>query len=176
MHFVGGAGGGVVDSFNYCAGVRKAGGETHHHRNAAGLGVVEGFAGHFIGLLLRRGLEHGHEGEGSVEAGVLLVLGTVHGRVVAGSDDQAAVGSGDCGTHERVCADVESHMLEANQRTLAGEGHSKRLFHCRFFVHRPSAVNAPLCRKRVTLNVFRYFCGWGAGVCVNPAEAGVQSA
>ena len=38
------------------------------------------------------------------------------------------------------------------------------------------AVYATLRRERMALNVFGYFCGGGTGICVYPAEAGMQCA
>ena len=67
-------------------------------------------------------------------------------------------------------------MLEAHERTLAGERHAERLFHGGLFIGGPMAVYATLRRERMALNVFGYFCGGGTGICVYPAEAGMQCA
>ena len=148
---------GVVGTLYGGAGMGQAGGEAHQHRDAAGLGVFECAAHHLIGLLLAGGFEDGNQGEGTPEAGVLLVLRAVHGRVVAGGDDEAAVRSGGGGAHERVGADVHADVLHADERAFAGEGHAKGFLHCRFFVGRPGAVNLAVPGERMRLDEFGDF-------------------
>ncbi len=85
------------------------------------LGQVEGLPGHVVGFLVVGRLEAEDVGELGVEAAVLLVLRAVHAGIVGADHDEAAVGPGDGGVHERVGGDVEADVLERDQGPLAGE-------------------------------------------------------
>ena len=165
---------GVIDTGDDRAGMGQAGGQAHQHRNAAALGIIEGAAHHLVRFLLGGRFEDGNQGERAPETGVLLVLRTVHGRVVAGGDDQAAVRAGGGGAHERVRADVHAHMLHAHEGPLAGEGHAEGFFHRRLFIDRPGTVHAPFLRERVPLDEFGDFGGGGPGISIDAAQACVQ--
>ena len=152
------------------------GGQAHQHRDAALLGIVVGGAGHLVGFLLIGRLKDRHHGKCAVEAGILLVLGAVHGRVVAGGDDQAAVGSRHRRPHKGICAHVEPNVLEAYQGAFAGIGHAQGFFHCRFFVGRPVAVHLPLGREGMGLDILGDFRRGGAGVCIYARKTRVEGA
>ena len=138
------------------------------------LGKPEGMGHHVIAFLLVRRFEDGNQREFAVEAGILLVLGGVHGRVVGGDDDDAAVHAGDAGVHEGIGADVHAHMLHADQRPFPGIGHAQGGLHGRFFIRTPAAADAAFLRERVSLDEFRDLGGRRARVGIDAGQTGVQ--
>ena len=119
------------------AAVGQAGDEPHHDGQAEALGQVEGLPGHVVRLLMVGRLEAEDLGELDVEAAVLLVLRAVHAGIVGADDQEAAVGPGDGGVHERVGGDVEADVLERDEGPLSGEGGAEGLFVGDLLVHRP---------------------------------------
>lgn len=145
------------------------------HRDAEALREVEAVTGHFIGLLLARRLENGHQSELAVETRVLLVLRGVHRGVVGRHHHQAAVGAGHGRIDEGVGGDVHAHMLHAYKRPLAGERHAQGLLHRRFLVRGPVAVDSALAGERKSLDIFRDFSRRSSGIGIYPRKSCVDS-
>ena len=134
-------------------GMGQAGDHPEEDRKPDFLRQAEGFGHQVIAFLLVGRLEDGDQGELPVKAGVLFVLG---------------------GMHRRVVGHVHSHMLHADQRPLAREGHAQGGFHGRFLVGAPAAPHPAFPREGVTLDEFRDFGGGGSGIGVHPGQAGVE--
>jgi hypothetical protein len=62
--------------------------EADHHGDLESLRDIKGLPRHIVGLLLIRRLEGDHLGEIREIAGVLLVLGGVHARIVGHREDE----------------------------------------------------------------------------------------
>ena len=131
---------------NHSTAVGHAGGHAHEHGEAYLLAQLVGLLHHVVGLLLGAGLQRGNHRELTVEAAVLLVLGGVHRGVVSHEDHQAAVHTRHTRVNEGVGAHVQAHMLHADQRTLAHEGHTQGSLHSRLLVSTPAAMNVAFHR------------------------------
>ena len=136
---------------------------------------TEGFGHQIIAFLLVGRFQDGYQGEFSVEAGILLVLGRMHGRIVGRHYHQSALYAGDAGIHKGIGTDVHSHVLHAYQRALARIGHAQGRFHGRFFVGAPAAADAALAREGIRLDELRNLRGRGSRIGIHPRQAGMQS-
>ena len=146
--------GGVVDgvlgqrlaALDTGAAVGQTGGDTHEDGGAHLLAQLIAEEDHVVGLLLVAGLQHGDHGPVAIEAAVLLVLRGVHRGVIGHEDHQTAVHTCHARVNERVGAHVQAHMLHADQRTLAHEGHTKGSLHSRLLISTPAAMNVAFHR------------------------------
>ena len=153
-------------------GVGDAGAHTHQDRGVVFLRELEGPLGKVQGFLGVRGLQHGDLGGHGVVAGILLVLGGEHARVIGHADDQASlhplVGNGE----EGVCRHVQAHMLHAAGRPLAAHRRPVGNLQGHLFVGGPFAVDL-----RVLGGFLRDLRAGGAGVAGDHAAPGlIQSA
>ena len=148
--------------------------DAHEHRQPHFFRQTEGVGHHVIALLLVGRLEDGNHRELPVEAGVLLVLGGMHGRIVRRNDHQAALHAGDAGVHECIGTDVHAHVLHAHQGALPGIGHAQGRLHGRFFVRAPAAPNPAFPRERIALDEFGDLGRRRSRICIHPGQSGMQ--
>ena len=128
-------------AFHAGTGVRQARGETDDHRGAEFLGHLERIVGDVVSFLLVGRLEARDEREFRIVAGILLVLGGVHGGVVGDHHHETAVGAGDGGVHERVSGHVQAHVFHAHHRAFARVGHTDGGLHSGLLVASPDAMH-----------------------------------
>ena len=88
-----------------------------------------------------RRLQHGELGRLRVMAGILLVLGAVHARVVRHADDHPGVHAGVGDGKQRVCRHVEPHVLHAAEAPLARERGAESRLHGHLFVRGPFGID-----------------------------------
>ena len=158
------------------AGMGHAGGQPHQDRNLVFFRKVKGLADHGIRLLLGGRFEARDHGEIGIEAGILFVLRGMHGRVVTGSHDKSAARTGHRGAHETVGADIHAHMFHTDKRTFPAVGNAERRLHGGLFIAAPVAVDVPLPRERMTLDILGYFGGRCTGIGIDTGKTGVQGA
>ena len=127
-------GGRRVRRFNVGAGVGKPRRQADEHGNFVLFGEFEGVFGQIVAFLLGGRLDAGDHGELRVEAGVLFILGGVHGRIVRDGDQQAAVRSCHGGIDETVARDVQTDVLHADDGAFSGVGDAEGLLHGGFFI------------------------------------------
>ena len=152
------------------ARMRQACHHAEHHGQFHLLGEGECLAYHVIGFLLVRRLESRDHGELRIEAGILFVLGRVHGRVVCGKDDDTAIDSRHGGIDECVGTYVHADMLHAYEGAFAGIGHAQGGLHGCFFIGTPAAPNF----RGMGLDELGDFGGRRSGIGVHAGQAGMQ--
>ena len=99
--------------------MRNADGRTDHEGHVETLGKIEGLAGERERFGRIGGFEHRDARGERVEAGVLLVLGGMHARVVRGQNDETAVHAGVGHREKRVGRDVHAHVLHRGKHARA---------------------------------------------------------
>jgi hypothetical protein len=136
----------------------QTGHHAHHHRQLDGLGERKRHGHGIVAFLLVGGFHDGYHGKLSIEAGVLLVLRRVHGRVVGSQHHETAVDACDGGVDEGVGTHVHAHMLHADECALAGVRHAEGSLHGCLLVGAPAAVDAALAAERMALYELGDFC------------------
>ena len=147
--------------------------QAHEDGQAETLRQIEGLPGHFVGFLLVGGLVAEDLGELHIVAAVLFVLRAVHAGIVGADDEEAAVGPGDRGVHERVGRDVEADVLERDEGPFPGEGHAEGFLVGHLLVHRPGRLERLVLAGQMD-EVFHDLGGGRSGVRVSGREARVD--
>ena len=109
-----------------------------------------------------RRLQHGDFRGDRVMAGILLVLGRVHSRVVRHADHHARVYARVRHRKQRVRRHVQPDVLHAAETPLSGKAGPKRHFHGDFLIGGPFAVNFIVFR-----GLFRDLRAGSAGITGN---------
>ena len=122
-------------------GVADPGAHLQQHRRVELLGELIGQLGELQGLGGVAGLQHGELGGHGVVAGVLLVLGRVHPRVVGHADDHPGVDAGVGDGKQGVRRHVEPHVLHAAEAPLSRQGGAEGRFHGHLLVGGPLRVD-----------------------------------
>ena len=79
---------------------------------------------------------------------ILLILRAMHARIIRHADHHAGVYAGIRDGEQRVCRDVEPHMLHAAKAALSRKGSAKRGFHSNFFIRRPFRIDLRIFGRR----------------------------
>ena len=156
--------------------MRKTRRQTDQYGNFVFFGKFERVFGQIVAFLLGGRLDAGNHGELRVEAGVLFVLGGMHGRIVRDGDEQTTICACHGGIYKTVSSDVQADVLHADDGAFSGVGDTEGLFHGRFFIGRPFAMDVAFRRKFGVLNVLHDFRGRGSRIGIAAGEAGVQDA
>ena len=127
--------------------VRYARAHLEQHGRVVFLGQLEGQFGERERFRRVSRLEHGHLGRLGVVAGVLLILGRVHARVIGHADNHAAVHARVGQGKQRVGRNVQADVLHAAEAAAAGKRRTERRFGRYLFIGRPLGID------------FRVFCG-----------------
>ena len=122
-------------------GVGDPGAHLQQHRGVKLLGNGIGQLGKGQGFLRICRLQHGKLGGHGIVAGILLVLGAVHPRVVRYADDHAGVYACIGDGKQGICRNVQAHVLHAAKAAAAGQGSPEGRLHGDFFIGRPFCVD-----------------------------------
>ena len=115
--------------------------------------------------------EHRQLRRDGIVAGILLVLGRVHPRVVRHADEKSAAHAGVGQRKQRVGRDVQTDVLHAAEAAVSGEACAEGRFHGDLFVGRPFRVNFGIFGR-----TFRDFRAGRAGVAGDKAAARFKQA
>ena len=166
-----GGGFGPVRRLHNALGVGNTGTHFQQHRRVEPLGKVIGQfgKGQRFGGVGR--LQHGDFGCLGIVAGILLVLGAVHARVVGHDDDHTGVDAGVGNGKQGVGGHIETHMLHAAKAAVTGQGRAEGRFHGHLFIGGPFGVNL-----RVLGGGLGNLRAGGAGVAGDEAASGLVEA
>ena len=154
-------------------GVGHAGTHLHDNRGVKILRQIIGQFCKFQRLGGVAGLQHGELGGPGVVAGVLLVLGGVHSRVVGHGDNHAAVDAGVGDGEQGVGGNVEPHVLHAAEAAAARQRRAEGGFHGHLFIGGPLGVDLRiLCRGLGDLGTRRAGVAGDEGAARFPEAAG----
>ncbi len=127
--------------FHQSLGMGQSGSGTHHHRSIIFLTQFKGHFHIFLGLSAVPRLQHRNHGRPGHHPAVLLILGTVHPRVVGGYYHQAAAHTGIGRRKKRIRRHIHSHMLHAAHGADAGNGGTDGHLGGHLFVGGPFRIN-----------------------------------
>ncbi len=121
--------------------VGDAGRGAEQHGGIVPFRQLEGDPGEILAFLGIRGLQHGHLGELSVIAVVLLVLRGMHLRIIGGHQDQppfdAGIGKGEQGIGRH----VDPHMLHGDKGARTGKRGAHGHLESDFLIGRPGGID-----------------------------------
>ena len=164
-----------VGGLHHSTAMRHTCGDTHKDRYSQLLRQVKRLTCHVVRLLLVGGLEARDKCELGIEPRVLLVLRTVHRRIVSRHNNQSAVDARDGRVDKRIGADVHTHVLHTNEGAFAGVGHAEGSLHGGLLVGCPLAKDAGRCLALVELDVLCDFGRWCTRIGIHTAQACVDS-
>jgi hypothetical protein len=150
----------------------QPGSQPKQDRNLKPLRNFEGFPGHLIGFLLVPGFHTGSQGKIRIKPGILLILGTVHPRIICHGNHQASLYPEKTAVDEGIRSHVKPHMLHGNQRTAAYERYSQGRFQGGFFIGTPPGYGPPLGIP--VQEVFHDLRGGGSRITVRGAYPGMD--
>ncbi len=127
--------------FHQGLGMGDPGAHLDKDRGVETFGHLVGFLDELKGLGRIGRLQHGQLGRLGIVAGILLVLGGVHARVVRHGDDHAAVHARIGNGKQRVRRHVQADVLHPAEGARPGQARAEGRFHGDLFVGGPLAVN-----------------------------------
>ena len=130
-----------VGGLNDALGMRHAGTHLEKHRGIELLGKLVAELRERQRLRRVGRLEHRELRRDGIVAGILLVLGRVHPRIIRHADDKTAAHAGIGQRKQRVCRDVQTDVLHAAEAAVAGQTRAEGRFHGDLLVGRPFCIN-----------------------------------
>ena len=126
---------------HHALGVGNPGAHFQQHWRIELLGKLIGQLGEGQAFGGIRGLQHGNLGSFGVMAGILLVLGRMHARVVGHADNHAGIHTGIGNGEQGIGGHVQPHVLHAAEAALSGQAGPEGRLHGHLFIGRPLGIN-----------------------------------
>ncbi len=140
----------------------NTGGHAEKNRNIKFFTDFKGRLDIILAFLAVGSLDHGQFGMRSIQAVVLLILGTMAGRIVRGHDNQTALHTGHAQSKHGIGGDVDADMFHNRQCAHTADRRAGGYFQRGLFIGGPAAVDIV---RIIVGYVFKNFRAGSTGIC-----------